>query len=167
MAKPVSFVGDILDASFAEQMDVICTHSFVAQFPPSQRPQLLSSWKNMLRVGGVVITCIRIDPEASGEPVCNSPEQVAGFAELVKQALDRMPEIAQEIDENFVSDAVHFSETRISYPFSSAAEISDMFTSAGFVMDSLDIVKKKGNTKINGPVVKKAAQYAHIVARKI
>lgn len=57
-----------LQTSDQEKLDIICTDAFLTRFSSNHAAEVLVAWNEMLRLGGVVLTTVRITPaEDDGE----------------------------------------------------------------------------------------------------
>lgn len=128
--------GDILAAA-GGPYDVICTHSFLGNFPPPRRAELISVWRALLRPGGKLVTINRIRPDSSGE-VRFSAEQGAAFRERVLRAAATSPAAIGIDDRTLARWAEAYTARYRSWPMSSAAELRTLLEDGGFVVERLE-----------------------------
>jgi SAM-dependent methyltransferase len=128
--------GDILEAG-GGSYDVICTHSFLGNFPPQRREELLSVWRRLLRPGGKLVTINRIRPGCTDE-VRFSAGQGKAFRERVLRADEALP-VALGIDaRTLVRWADEYQARYNSWPIASAAELHALLERSGFVVERLE-----------------------------
>ena len=58
---------NILHYRSERPFDLVCTHNFLSRFDPESRRRLVARWHALLRVGGVVVTTQRVQPDATEE----------------------------------------------------------------------------------------------------
>ncbi len=128
--------GDILAAAGGPH-DVICTHSFLGNFPPQRRAELVSVWRKLLRPGGKLVTINRIRPDCSGE-VRFSAGQGEAFRERVLRAAATAP-VAIGIEARTLARwAEEYTARYHSWPVGSAAELRALLEDNGFVVERLE-----------------------------
>jgi SAM-dependent methyltransferase len=145
---------DILDYRPRERFDVICTHSFLGQFPPRRRARLLARWHDMLHPGGQVLTINRLRPGAPPGRLGFSRAQAAAFEALV--------------GEEHRGAARQYARRMGAWPIRSEAELAQLFRRAGFEVASLSaeplVLQGK---RLSAPTTPGGASYACIAARRL
>jgi len=76
---------DMFEYTEPVPFDAVCTHSFLSEFPPERRSELLGRWRQLLSPGGAVITVNRLRPAGGSAPVGFTPEQTRAFRVAVLQ----------------------------------------------------------------------------------
>jgi SAM-dependent methyltransferase len=159
---------DILSFQPGVAFDAVCTHSFLGQFPPAARRQLVRRWHALLRPGGRVVTVNRLRP---GAP----PEERVGFTEaqgaaFVRNVLEAARGREAELPVHgaaLESAAARYAARQGAWPIGSAAELRQLFEEAGFRAERIDIAPESGLVRrhaVSGPTTPGSAQYAAIVA---
>lgn len=128
--------GDILAAA-GGPFDVICTHSFLGNFPPQRRAELVSVWRALLRPGGKLVTINRIRPGSRGE-VRFSAGQGEAFRERVLRAARALPVAIGIEDPTLAQWAEAYTARYHSWPVGSAAELRALLEGNGFVVEHLE-----------------------------
>lgn len=167
----VGWPGDVLVIAEggppAARFDVICTHSFLSQFPGEARPQLLTRWREMLRPGGKVVTTTRITPAvAAGDRLRFTDEQADQFCAGVAAAARRDGAGLDLSAEQLVVAARRFAEQTVAHPTPSVADVVTLFHRGGWRLDRLN-VRRVGPGAVqdgSGPGTTQPALYAEIVA---
>jgi hypothetical protein len=156
---------DILELADDDPYDVVCTHSFLGQFSPLRRVELLGKWRQLLCPGGLAITVNRIRPSASPAQLGFAPDQARAFRDVVMRkarALRLDPvELAEKAE-------IYTKQNRI-HSVRSGEEIRMLFEGSGFRVEQLSCasVAKGGNGRVNGPTMLGTADYASVVATRI
>lgn len=160
---------DILDWTPDAPFDAICTHSFVARFPPALRQPVLSKWRNLLRPGGKVVTTTRVDPSWTQDRARSTPDQVRAFRDRVFQEASKRRERLGLDPEEMARRAEAYAARRRSYSPTSREEVAGLFETNGFVLDRLDLVELPAglSARRSGPGARRNVTYAEIVATRI
>ncbi len=159
---------DVLGYSAPVPFDVVCTHSFLGQFPRERRPRLLAAWQRLLRPGGVVITAHPLRPSGADERDRFTPEQAQAFRIAVASGAEALRKSLGADPQDLLQLAERYAGARYGYPVRSREEVLELFERAGFGLDHLSCgpVSSPGQTEIGGPGLrKKDVQYANIIAR--
>jgi SAM-dependent methyltransferase len=159
---------DILGLDNPGAFDVICTHSLLGRFSPAQRPDLMASWHRLLATGGRVITVNRVRAQVAGKRIGFNQSHSLGLRDAV---LSRAEQFAGKLDvehEILGQMAEAYSARHKVHPVRSCEEVRDMFESAGFEMEQLDLLQtgKSDEKPVSGPTMLDGSHYACIVARK-
>lgn len=112
--------------------DLIATDAFLTRFNPTARPALMDRWRQLLRVGGHVVTTVRIEEGLAGDIVNSTPQQVTAFRKKALQEARRWRGFLGLSPEETASQAARYAERMVSYSFRSADEVSRLFSDAGF-----------------------------------
>lgn len=119
--------------------DAVVTDVFLTRIPPEQRPLVARTWRDALRVGGVVVTKEPVSSEfPSGTRRVSEAEvdaKVAAISRRLEPHGDLIPIDGQEL-ETYVR--AYFS-AQLSYPFGSPGEIRALFESNGFEIETLEV----------------------------
>jgi len=155
---------NLLDYSEEGNFDVICTHSFLGNFSPEQRPLLATRWRELLREGGKVVTVNRIRP---GIHTCQkfSRQMTEDFvARLVRAGREKQGELG--LTPQLLEDwGRAYAKNYQSYPVASLEKFSALFETQGFRVNSLNV---EGNyLDTTGPSASGNAMRAHMVASRI
>lgn len=148
--------------------DAVCTHSFLSEFPPERRSELLGKWRHLLNPGGAVITVNRLRPAGGSAPVGFTPEQARAFRAAVLQQAQSLGATLQADPLELARGAEAYMSRRSSYAVRSRDEIVALFESAGFRMDELSSgpVVAAARQDVSGPTTPGGAEYARIVASR-
>ena len=76
-----------------EPFDVVCTDSFMAQFPDNRREELVAAWHRALRPGGRLVTTNRLRTSTTAETVRNSTERACAFRDAALAEVARRPDM--------------------------------------------------------------------------
>lgn len=159
---------DIFDYSEARPYDVVCTHSFLSEFPRDRWPRLVGKWRELLRPGGAAITINRVRPASGPAPNQFTPGQTETFRAAVVAGAPTLPEAAAADPALLEQAAVTYSSRRRTWPAQSREHLVALFENAGFRIESLSLGAVAGGTPggISGPTTPGSADYARIVASR-
>ena len=160
---------DILEYSETRAYDVICTHSFLSEFPRGRWPRLLEQWRQLLRPGGAAVTINRVRPDAGPAPVQFTPGQAAALRAAVLEKAPTLPATAAPESAQLAGAAGIYAEKRRTWPVQSRGQLVSLFESAGFRIDGLFIGEVAGGAPSGpgGPTTPAGADYARIVAIRL
>ncbi|MCA1692973.1 MAG: class I SAM-dependent methyltransferase [Actinobacteria bacterium] len=136
---------DVLDYDPGRTFDVICTHSFLSQFPPPARPSLLARWHALLRPGGKVVTTTRIAPGAPDGPQVFTPALTDSFCDQVRAEAERRAAVLEETPQELAEAARRYAERIVAHPTRSVHDVAALFGDAGFVLERLDVRQVAGS----------------------
>jgi hypothetical protein len=159
---------DILEYSEARPFDVLCTHSFLSEFPRDYWPRLLAKWRELLRPGGSAVTINRVRPGSGPEPVRFTPEQASALRAAVLENALTLPR-ASGADPRLLAQAAEtYASRRRTWAPQSREQILALFENAGFSMDSLSLgpVARGVPAAVSGPTTPGSTDYARIVASR-
>ena len=159
---------DILDYSETQPFDVVCTHSFLSEFPRDRWPVLLAKWRDLLRPGGIAVTINRVRPGGGSAPVGFTPEQADELRAAVRDKVAALPAAARLDPALLAQAAATYAARRRTWAPQSREQILALFDDAGFRMDSLLVGPVSGRqpAHISGPTTPGNADYARIVASR-
>jgi SAM-dependent methyltransferase len=152
---------DLLAFQDQEPFDLICTHSFLGNFSPAQRPGLFSQWHSLLRPGGRLVMVNRIRPGAPGQ-VGFSSSQAEAFVQRVR---DGAVSIGQGLDissNDIVQWAREYTERYRTHPLTSKEEFWSLLHGSGFEGELID----PGESADRGPSDGGEARRAFLVATR-
>jgi SAM-dependent methyltransferase len=155
---------DIFEYADKSGFDLICTHSFLSEFPPARRPALLARWRALLRPGGMAITVNRLRPAGGSAPYGFTAEQAVAFRSAVLANARSGPGWPDPAD--LARDTELYIARRYAYAVRSREEVAALFENAGFRIAELscDPVKTGVRQEVTGPTTPGGAQYARIRA---
>lgn len=159
---------DALDYGAAQDFDVICTHSFLVQFPPADRVRLVRKWRELLRPGGAVVTVTRIRATAPHEPVGFSTDEARAFAASVRARAEELNTRLQFEPEELERAAARYLRGQRPWPIRSAAEVRDLFERNGFRVDELSSAPRAAGAREqpSGPALPGSGERIQIVATR-
>ncbi len=160
-------MSDILDYQPSAPFDMICSHSFLGQFPHPKRPQLVEKWSQLLAPGGAVLVVNRLRPDLGPKEVRFSPEEARAFRSKVAQRIGRLTDLSAHDRQQIVRRTGIYVERSQTYALSSE-ELLALFAGNGFQIDRVSsiISSDPQNRDISGKAIPKDAQHACLLARK-
>jgi SAM-dependent methyltransferase len=161
--------GDAADYAGAPGYDVVCTHSFLGQFDPQRRLQLLDSWRRLLRPGGLLLTINRLRPDAGSGWLGYSPQQAEKLAENVRHGAARVGALLGATPTELGEAALRYAQRMGAWPIRSEAEIRELCERSGFRVEQLSAepVELAASAGLTGPTVPGGAPYAQLAARRL
>ena len=159
-------VADVVDDAAAadEPFDVVCTHSFLSQFAPADRPRLIAAWHRLLRPGGAVVTTARLSPPGTDEPIRFTPAQVDAFGARAAVEAERL---ADEDPADVAAAARRYAERLVVHATFTVTEVAGLFGDGGFTVERLDQHHIGGALGAgSGPATNQPATHLQIVARR-
>ncbi len=167
MAYPITIRHrDIFEYEVERSFDIICTHSFLGRFDQKQRGRLVETWRELLCVGGAVVTANRIQPAATAEPKPFSPEQARAFRDAVSRGAESL-HLSTSIDpREIVRQADLYTTHQIVHPVRSREEFVGLFEQSGFTVDhiSWSPIVSGARSDVSGPGVPGTSEYGRIIA---
>ena len=156
---------NILDFDAAQTFDVICTHSFLGFFDPTERRRLMAKWHNLLRPGGKVVTIHRIRPASSGKLMRFTAEQAAAFRGRVSRQAEKLKDSLDISPEELVEGARIFTERLKIHPVRSREELVELFEGSGFSVEHFPSgsVERRMGTGPSGPYAPGEGAFAYII----
>jgi SAM-dependent methyltransferase len=155
---------DILEYETDHPFDLIVTHSFLGQFAPDARKQLMEKWFELLRPGGRVVTVARLRPSSEVRSFLgDAPIRLAD--EVRRRAFAHTDELGSGPEE-LAQAALQYAQQRSrSFPIHSLEEAEQLFKTAGFQLLHAAAIEATGRvTGIEGPGLPRSGFYAELVA---
>lgn len=131
---------DILTTEIAGTFDVICTHSFLGWFAPTERRKLVDVWHRLVRPEGLIITTKRLRGTPSGETHQKfSAQEATAFSERVRiLASEQRARISTTDPAALAEAALQYAQGHMRYPIRHQDELVALFNDAGFSIEILD-----------------------------
>jgi len=142
-----TIASDILDYTPSDDFHVICSDSFIAQFPTDRHGALIDIWRRALCPGGAVVTTTRIDPHTPPDGLIRSPTQIATFRD---QILDRARPWRHMLDISLDEIAVlaeRHGKLNRTHNLRSKKELTDLFENGGFRIERLDLTERSRSSR--------------------
>ena len=156
---------DIADYRPSRTYDVVCTHSFLGNFPPPGRRALLERWRDLLVAGGGLVSVNRLRPGAP-ERVGFGADQAAAFRARVMAAADQGEPLGIPAAD-LAQLAEDYIRHRVVHPLGSEGELRRLVEDAGFLIEALTVAPVAGRAAAAaGPTLPGGADYACFVARR-
>jgi SAM-dependent methyltransferase len=162
---------DILDFESPRPFDVICAHSFVNQFPPALRPELIAKWRQLLRPGGKLVIVNRIWPATEEGPFTAKPKRVKVFREQMLRAAERWPDLTGATPEDLADHAADLMGRQI-YLVNSLDRLRGLLADGGLAVERIDTSPAEKSTQLSAAHFPDRAQptqsrfYAHLVCAR-
>jgi len=159
---------NILEYRSARSCDMICTHSFLGQFAPPQRSELIGTWRQLLRPGGILLTVNRLRPSAADVWIGFSPEQQQAFRNAVLGKAGALRGIVEIAGDEVAKCADAYASRQGAYPIRSREELTELFARGGLAVEHLTSAPVAGidRGKVTGPTTPGSAEYACVMARR-
>ncbi len=159
---------DILEYRADVPFDVICSHSFLGQFAPDCRPNLVGQWARLLRPGGMVLAVNRLRPADGPSELRFSPAEAREFCAQVAQRIGRIPALSPHDRQQIVRRTRIYVERSQTYSLA-PEELAALFVQNGFQIDRLSsiISSDPQNRDMGGKAIPKDARHACLLARKL
>jgi 2-polyprenyl-3-methyl-5-hydroxy-6-metoxy-1,4-benzoquinol methylase len=156
----------LLSYSSDVPFDLICTHSFLAQFSPAEQPALLAKWHTLLRPGGAVVTVTSIRPAAACEPTGFTSAQAEAFCAVALRRATEMRGVLDIEPEEALRGAKRIVSKKHDYSTISLEKIRSLFEQAGFTVQRLSpvLLSTGVDSEVSGPGTSGIANYSHIIA---
>jgi SAM-dependent methyltransferase len=154
---------DVRDHQASAAYDIVCTHSFLSQFPPGERPDVARSWRRLLKPGGRVITVNRIRAGSGAGPFTYSGSQVRALEEaILRRAREHRLDLAPE---EIARSAAAYARHRRIYPIESCEEIRALLEEAGLTVEHLAAEPAQAGP-LHASATSAEASYALVAARR-
>lgn len=147
--------------------DVVCGHSFLGQFPPHRRTELIEKWRQILNPGGSILNVNRIRPNSTQHKVNFSQSQADAFRARVMQKAAELPAGLRPGPQEFAQRVETYIQRLHIYALS-ADDIMALFRKNDFRIDYFSLVTS-GNISdrsLSGLAIPKNAEHACIIATK-
>jgi SAM-dependent methyltransferase len=163
-----TFVADVLEPAPRPSFDVVCSHSFLSQFPAESRPALVARWGDLLRPGGKAVTTTRISPPGTPGVVRFTPAQVAAFAERARAEAARLGPVLDLEPAALAQRARRYAESIAVHTVTSVDEVARLLADGGLRVEHLEVREVEGPAASGtwGPTTSQSARYAEIVASR-
>ena len=138
---------EFLGFTTPEPFDVVCTDSFIAQFPDNRREELVAAWHRALRPGGRLVTTNRLRTSTTAETVRNSTERACAFRDAALAEVARRPDMirAGGVGAAEIAEAIRiYALRKRTYPVRSKGDIVALFEGNGFAIERLDVIDTNG-----------------------
>ena len=150
------------------RFDVICSHSFLGQFTPPRRMELVEKWSQLLGPLGTVLTVNRLRANSSPDAVRFSPDEARSFCATVEQRIRN----SQSLPENEAAGVLHRAGIyvqRLQVYAMTGADLAATFQQAGFRIDDLSSIvsHEPQNSGICGLAIPANANHACLMATKV
>lgn len=127
---------DVLEIEPAQMFDVICTHSFIHQFSPVDRPAVIAAWHRALRPGGTVVTNTRLDRSAGDGAPDSSENRKEEFMRRITASAAESPTAIGLSPEDLNGLAKRYINAKEkSRHFSTARQVEELFENGGFELE--------------------------------
>jgi len=158
---------DVVGWAPPARFDVLCTHSFLAQFPPRERAAVFRTWSDVLRPGGKLVTTMRVDTAPSAGPVRAAAQSVRRFRDAVLDAAESWRERLGLDRETLARRAEQYAERTVTYALT-RDELLALLDQYGFAVDQLTLREIDGSVGANGGIAgtSRRATYAELVATR-
>ncbi len=156
---------NILDFDAAQTFDVICTHSFLGFFDPTERRRLMAKWRRLLRPGGKVVTIQRVRPAGGGKLIGFTAEQAAAFRGRVSRQAEKVKDSLDVSPEELVEGARIYTERYKTRPVRSREELVELFEGGGFSVEHFHSgsVERRMGRQPSGPSAQGEATRVRII----
>jgi SAM-dependent methyltransferase len=133
VGRPIQVVcADALEFQRPQAFDLICTHNFLGRFDDRQRRRLISTWRALLRPGGIVVTTLRIRPGSTETRITYSESQARELRDRVIAAATASRESLPVPPAELGHAAFEYAVRKDSHAIASNEGITDAFERAGF-----------------------------------
>ncbi|MDP2241831.1 MAG: hypothetical protein Q8K18_16960 [Burkholderiales bacterium] len=159
---------NIFDYRAPIPFDVVCGHSFLGQFAPHGRIEVVEKWRQILNPGGSVLIVNRIRETSAQHKVGFSQSQAATFRASVMQQSAELPAGLQPEPQEFARRVENYIQRLHVYALS-ADDIMSLFRTNNFRIDDFSLVSS-GNIpdrNISGLAIPNNAEHACVIATKI
>lgn len=159
---------DMLEYDEPLPFDAVCTHSFLGQFAPDARAQLIEKWHALLRPGGIAVTVNRIRPGTAPGPVAFGAQQAVALRAMIERLAPSLPPAVGVDGATLAADAERYALRQRPHPIASVAEIRALFERGGFEIVQLSCAPVPGGPRhsVRGPTVSAGADYVSVIARR-
>ena len=158
---------DIFKYRPVEPFDVICSHSFLGQFPPDRRTDLIGKWSGFLTQGGTVLAVNRVRPNGAQRSVRFSPDEAQAFCATAEQKMRDLPSLT-EADRTEILGRARIYVRRLQVFAMSETDLTTLLEQSGFRIDDLSSVVSTGHQdgRVSGLAIPNSAKHACVLATK-
>ena len=154
---------DALAFTSRQPFDLICSHSFLGRFH-TERPELVRTWRELLRPGGRIVTTTRIRPGITGITRFSAREVELFTARAFDLALN-CQELGSVTAETIAAWARQYAERKINYPLESCEEVISYYVGAGMQIDRLDRASSRSD-RPSGPSLGIHSERVRLIASR-
>jgi hypothetical protein len=149
------------------RFDVVCSHSFLGQFPGAERARLVGRWLEVLNPHGTAVAVNRVRINSAPGILRFSGQQAQDFRETVLHRARESHHLLQTTPEELATRAEAYIGKQYAFPVTEA-DVADLFEQAGFRIDCLAVISSAGpeSIRVGGPAVPANAQHACVIATK-
>lgn len=135
---------DILSASddVGPNADLICTDALLTRFPKNRVADLVKAWRSMLRVGGELVTTVRI--HARAQPARDAGRAIADFRQRAIERSRRWQGFIRPAPQQVGQLAETYARAMQSYDVGDDAEVKALLAEQGFDIQSADLADVPG-----------------------
>lgn len=161
---------DLLDPRAQEQpaqsFDLICTHSLLAMLAPEVRPRAVAAWRAQLRLGGRVVSTLRIDPHGANPDAARARSAASELRARALESTARLRGVSFATPGEIADAAETYALRQPAWPAASPDELVALLAEGGFAIERLDLVDVPGRLPASGASagVARPATYAEFVA---
>jgi hypothetical protein len=160
---------DSVDHEDSHGYDVVCTHSFLGQFSPERRLQLMAAWRAALRPGGLLVTINRLRPDAGEGWLGYAPHQAEKLADNLRRHAQRIGDVVGANAEELADAGLRYARRMGAWPIRSEKELRQLCEASGFRVEHLSAepVVLAPAAGLSGPTMPGGAPYAQLAARRV
>ncbi len=160
---------DLADYRSAQPFDVICVHSLLSCVPVEAHAGVVTTWRDLLRLGGTLMMANTLYPAIPAKKVSFSPEDVIAYRGKVAKAAQNCSQLsvlpgAEELDQMAEAFALRMEGSVIG----SREQLTDLLAAGGFKLATSrfgNLISDPKHTRTGPPGIK-TKEYAWIIARR-
>lgn len=134
----------IFDLDSFDEYDLICTDAFLTRFNKDQMSTILNIWYKALKVGGNVVTTVRIHDEKHPCPEKPSDEDIVAFSNRAYERSKIWGRVINYSSSEIAKKAGIYASKMKSNKIGTKDDIVSAFTQAGFDLCYVDDVEVSG-----------------------
>ncbi len=159
---------NILDYHPDAPYDVVCSHAFLGQFPPSSRPELTGKWRDLLRPGGLAVTVNRIRPDGGPGRTGFTTMQAQGFCAAVAREAEQAGHQLKVAPAELARMAAEYAARQSGYSVTRIEEVAELFETAGFSLAHLTsaVLAPSAGARLGGPTTPGGVEFACVIAER-
>ena len=149
--------------------DLVCAHSLLSRVPVEDHARIAAVWSGMLRSGGILMMANNLYSGMTTDKVNVDPNQIPSYLERVAKAAAECPyHAALPPPEELARMARDYAAQMNANVIGSRQQLIDLLQTHDFdfVETRFGDLIKDSNHRTSGAQVKKAKEYAWIVARR-
>jgi hypothetical protein len=136
--------------------DLITADAYLTRFEPSDAEKVVTAWYQLLRLGGSVVTTVRLHPLDA--PRGALLDEVSDFTLRAQAAAERWQLYLRAGIEDITAAARQYAVSMRSYDLGDATSVLKIFTTAGFEVEHCELSATRGELR--------EATYLRVVAKK-